>query len=276
MQLSDRMKEYEDVWDQRLPRRIPVIIRIDGNSFSKYTKQCDFKKPFDEQLMLAMSQTTKALLEYCSGAVLGYTQSDEISILLRNDQTIQTDPFLGNRIQKICSLLGSVAGVAFEEAIKYCKTIGIVPQNKYATFDCRVFTLPNEVEVNNYFLWRQQDAFKNCVSSYCYHSKIPGATKAVHGLSTSERQEWLFQNLDLNINDTPSWHRRGHCLRKMTYELPINKAGLSEKAIENLGNKTTVTRSFWEPDFNTPLFSEDTNYVNSGGLRQEPRAIIPT
>lgn len=275
MNIGNRMKEYEEVWDQRLPRKLPVIIRLDGNSFSQWTKKAGLKKPFDKRLALAMSVVCQSLAKYCSGPVIAYTQSDEISLLLRNDQTPQTEAFLGNRVQKLCSLLASLATVSLANT-----KLGQASDSPPAMFDCRVFALPNKQEVNNYFLWRQLDAFKNCVSSYCYHSGVPGVRKAVHGLSTKERQEWLFKNCGVNIDKVPTWQKRGFCVRKHKQLLPLKQAvdfATLKKAIKNGQDpERLVERTKWKADWEIPEFNKETSYVYSGGKNNRTGSIIPT
>jgi len=160
--MGDRMKSYETASEQILPIRLPVILRLDGNSFSRFTKVNDFKKPFDEKFDAAMNAAAKAVLSYCSGSCVAYLQSDEMTILLRNNQTVDTDPFLGNRTQKLTSLTAAKASVAFNRALT------MFDIDAQAVFDCRAFVVPH-YEVQNVFLWRQFDAFKNCISAYAYY-----------------------------------------------------------------------------------------------------------
>lgn len=272
MDISDRMKGYEQVWDIRMPARLPVIIRLDGNSFSKLTKKMGFDKPYDVAFRGYMARTTKAVLEYCSGAVIGYTQSDEISILLNNFTSLESEPFLANRIQKLTSLTASIAASAFN----YC--LDPVETKNLAAFDCRVFVLP-ESEVNNYFLWRQQDAFRNCVSSYC-HYKIGDAVgrgtadAMTHGKNINEQQELLFKHTGINIDSVPTWQKRGFCVTHVLKSMPMKEA-LSEEALEKVIKiygkvpDENVVRGSWFPDFEIPLFNQDTSYVWRGGSEKD-------
>lgn len=268
MNISDRMKGYEQAWDIRMPARMPVIIRLDGNSFSKLTRKMGFEKPYDTTFRSMMFQTTKSVLEYCSGAVIGYTQSDEISILLNNYTSLESEPFLANRIQKLTSLTASVAASAFNMVLDPASIENL------AAFDCRVFVLP-ESEVNNYFLWRQQDAFRNCVSSYC-HYKIGDALgrgtadAMIHGRNINEQQELLFKHTGINIDGVPTWQKRGFCLRHVLRKIPMKDA-LSKEALEKVIKihgkipDEDVVRGSWEPDFEIPLFNLDTGYIWRGG-----------
>jgi tRNA(His) 5'-end guanylyltransferase len=207
-----------------------------------------------------MWNTTKEVLSYCSGAMVGYTQSDEITILLRNDQKIETEPFLGNRISKLCSLVASTASVSFSLA---CTEL--LKKPTHATFDCRVFLVPKE-EVNNVFLWRQKDSWKNCVSAVAYYGlkEKLGKKKAmalIDGKSNEERQEVIYKSLGLNMNDYPTKYKRGVCLVRKTVQIPIEQI-LSPEKIAKFGKAgTIVERSIWTVDDEIPLFNQDKYYI---------------
>ena len=117
--LGDRMKNnYENITRYYLTRRMPVIIRLDGRSFHTFTR--GFKKPFDDILVKTMQDTMKYLCENIQGCVLGYTQSDEISLVLTDYAEITTEAWFGNNLQKMCSVSASMATVAFN---KYLRTM---------------------------------------------------------------------------------------------------------------------------------------------------------
>jgi len=166
--LGDRMKRYEEVFNTSLMRRTPVIIRLDGKAFHTYTR--DRKKPVDENLSLAMQFATQYLVKNIQGCKFGYTQSDEISLLLTDYDTLETDAWFDNTIQKIVSISASYCTLIFNRQLhsldmlkaSYDPKIQIKPP-KDAYFDSRAFNLPRE-EVCNYFIWRQQDCRKNAIS----------------------------------------------------------------------------------------------------------------
>jgi len=157
MTLGDRMKKYENTFKMTMPIRLPVAIRIDGRSFHTLSRKWD--KPFDLDAHNAMVQTTIAVCSDAQNAVLGYTQSDEISVLLINYKDLTTESWFGNEIQKIVS---SSASTATHEFTKYSYKSNIVKLQGSTKFDSRVWVLPKE-EVCNYFLWRQQD----CEKKFC-------------------------------------------------------------------------------------------------------------
>jgi tRNA(His) 5'-end guanylyltransferase len=165
--LGDRMKKnYEDAYRFNLTRRTPVIIRLDGKAFHTFTRGC--VKPFDDAIIKAMQQTTEYLVNNIQGCKVGYVQSDEISLLLTDFDTFETDAWFSNNIQKMCSISASMASVQFTGCYHWEKMCednnkGNWMLLKPAHFDSRVFNIPKE-EVVNYFRWRYMDWKRNSVS----------------------------------------------------------------------------------------------------------------
>ena len=125
------MKGYENAYRTKLPKRLPVLLRIDGKAFHTFTK--GMEKPFDEGLTNAMWETTKYLCENIQGAKIGYTQSDEITILLTNYEKLTTESWFDNNLQKMCSVAASMATAKFNDGIQK-----VYPGKEFAMFDARV------------------------------------------------------------------------------------------------------------------------------------------
>lgn len=158
--LEQRMKEnYENREKHFLPRRTNTIIRVDGKKFSKYTK--GFNKPYDEDLLHAMESTMLSMLEELQGVQFAYTQSDEISFFLKDDRSETTQAYFDGNVQKIASVTASLATGYFNQYVSRDAN-----RDKPAFFDSRVFTIPDPVEVENYFIWRNKDAIRNAVQTY--------------------------------------------------------------------------------------------------------------
>ena len=163
-----RMKRYEQSAQFYLVRRMPVIIRIDGKAFHTLTR--GFKKPFDDVLMHCMDVTMKSLVKQIQGCVFGYTQSDEISLLLIDYKTLESEAWFDYRIDKLCSIVASMATLYFnKELAKEIITTqysGVYEDafDKGALFDARAYNVPRE-DVNNYFIWRQSDCKRNALQS---------------------------------------------------------------------------------------------------------------
>jgi len=159
--LESRMKDnYEHAYRMYLPKRMPVILRLDGKAFHTFTRHMN--KPFDEELVSLMQVTTKYLLDNIQNAVLGYTQSDEISILIMNYNKFDTESWFGNNIQKMVSISAAMASAYATLNYNYSIFDENNPPFKYIHFDSRTFVIP-EAEANNYFVSRQQDCQRNSV-----------------------------------------------------------------------------------------------------------------
>ena len=244
--LGDRMKSYEDSFRNYLPMRMPVIIRIDGKAFHSYTKGC--KKPVDEALVNAMNETAIYLCKNIQGAQLAYVQSDEISLLLVNYQTIDTQSWFENNLQKMASVSASMAAAMFTSL-----SPSIFDGNmKLATFDSRVFVLPKE-DVCNYFIWRQQDATRNSVQML---ARSLYSHKECNNKNNSELQEICWQK-GHNWNDCPTSQKRGRCIVKQKV---LKQTDYCDK---QTGQVLTVERSVWAVDNEIPVFSDDRMYISN-------------
>lgn len=249
--LGERMKEYYERRTQtHLLRRSYTLIRLDGKAFHTYTR--GFERPFDLKLMRIMDQTATKLCELIQGAKMAFVQSDEISILLTDFDTEQTDAWFDGNVQKITSVSASIATAAFNNGMYLDEEI-MASMEKVAYFDSRVFTLPNLNEVTNYFIWRQQDATRNSIQM---GAQSVYSQKQLDKKNTSDLQELMFQK-GINWNDYPVGFKRGRMILKEkteTVEIPEKHAGF--------GGTTTVERKRWA-SFEPPVFSQDKAYIES-------------
>ena len=265
--LGDRMKEYyENRAKTYLTRRMPVIIRLDGKAFHTFTK--GFKRPYDEIFHNTMNETMKYLCENIQGCKLGYTQSDEITLLLTDYDTLTTDAWFGYGVQKMCSVAASMATMAFNKflAYEYEELNRWVSEWKHtredeeymytvydkmvkgAMFDARCFNIPEE-EVANCFIWRQQDATRNAIQmlGQCNFSH-----KELHGKSCNDIQDMLMTQRGINFNDMPTEFKRGVCCVK------------NRVVCEPYGNRMLVKdagEGQWVLDKNIPIFTQDRDYI---------------
>ena len=246
--LADRMKNnYENAYRLYLTRRLPVILRIDGCHFHTFTR--GMKLPYDMVLKNAMWDTALYLCEHIQNARLAYVQSDEISILLVDYNKLSTSAWFDNNIQKMCSVSASMATMAFnksfseesEDASHYPPYISEKEFYMYrekldsATFDARVFTIP-ESEVCNYFIWRQQDATRNSIKTL---GRVYFSQKELNGINCNGIQDKLMAEKGVNWNDTPVFFKRGICVKR-----------IQEK-----------DASGWVLDMKIPIFTKDREYV---------------
>ena len=248
--LGDRMKDfYEDRTRIKLPRRTFTIIRIDGKAFHTYTR--GLEKPFDDGLIEDMNETTAYLCKNIQGAKLGYVQSDEISILLTDFDDITTHAWFDNNLQKMASIAASMATAKFNQLrivrgmFKGTEGMGQA-LNKLATFDARVFQIPFVDEVQNYFIWRQQDATRNSISSV---AQSLYSHKELNGKKTDEMQDMIFQK-GINWNDYDFRRKRGAVIGRV----PV--------IMNNIELGQTYTRNQWRV-VETPIFTQDKEFIKS-------------
>jgi tRNA(His) 5'-end guanylyltransferase len=241
--LGDRMKtKYENVTRTYLPRRTYVIIRLDGKAFHSYTKDCE--RPFDKVFSDAMDMTSKYLCENIQGCKFAYVQSDEISLVLTDFESITTQSWFDSNLQKMCSISAALATAKFNQ-IRFEQT----GKSTLAMFDSRVFTIADKQEVINYIIWRQQDATRNSISMA---AQSVFSHKELNKKSTADMQEMLFQK-GINWNDYSVRFKHGGFIDKVSYE---------EKGAQRLR---------WEP-IDMPIITQDRGFIGSrlpGGLFTE-------
>ena len=198
MSLEERMKVYyEHPYLFKLPMRMPVIMRLDGNCFHSFTK--DMQRPFDEGFREKMGTLGCHLCQRISGAVFAYIQSDEISILIHNYKRLTSQAWFANEVQKMVSISAGIASSYI--SLQY---------NKEAVFDSRVFVIP-EAEVCNYFVWRQQDATRNSIQM-CAQSMF--SHKQLQDKSCDMLQDMMFKEKDFNWNNLTPDKKRGYSIIK--------------------------------------------------------------
>ena len=270
--LGKRMKEYyEGIPKTKLMRRTPVMIRIDGKAFHTFTK--GFQKPFDKILMKTMQETTLYLCENIQGCVLGYTQSDEITLVLVDYKKLDTSAWFDYEVQKMCSITASMATMIFNKRFEINVKeydmeyrCGLTPQSveiqrahsnyvktllravkKGAMFDARVFNIPKE-EVTNCIYWRQLDASRNSVQMV---GQANFSHNELHGKSCSNIQDMLMEQKGINWNDFPAYQKRGTCVIKEEYQ---------SEEVDVKDGACIITR--WVIDKNIPIFKgEGREYI---------------
>lgn len=229
--LGTRMKLYENqTCGIKLIPRIPVIARLDGKGFSKFTK--GLKRPYDERLSNLMVETTKYLVKE-TNANCGYTQSDEITLVWYTDK-VDSSIYFDGRLFKMIGDLSAMASVFFNRELgKY------LPEkvDKMPRFDARVYNVPTLDEAVNSFLWREQDATKNSISmaAQAFYSH-----KELMNKNGSQKQEMLFQK-GINWNDYPSFFKRGTYVQRKRVVTPF-----TSDEIEKLPAKHNARR---DPNF---------------------------
>lgn len=245
--LGQRMKMfYEHVTRFGLPRRTYTVIRLDGKAFHSYTK--GLVKPFDKDLMDDMDGATQFLCENIQGCKLAYVQSDEITLVLTDFDTIETEAWFKGNIQKMASISASQFTAKFNQL----RTLRIpflseIREMKLACFDSRVFTISDVSEVINNIIWRQQDCIRNSVSSV---AQANFSAKELHKVSRVGQLKMLKEKKGIDWDkDFSEYEKYGRLFLKQPKEVYIEKID------------KTITRNAWtkvEPK----VFSQDKSQLD--------------
>lgn len=270
--LAKRMKDYESIPKTKLMKRCPVICRIDGKSHHNFCR--GFKRPFDKVYIKSIQETAKYLCENLQGVVMSYQQSDEITLVFVDYKELNTSPYFDYEVQKLCSIIASMATMAFnkffkvnaENYIEDCATdyetqglyapgtseynyCGILQKaiDKGAMFDARVFNIPKE-EVTNCIYWRQLDASRNSIQMV---GQANFSHKELQNKSCNDIQDMLMIQKGINWNDLPTYQKRGSCV--------IRTEGADDP---NEFGDETLLRPHWIIDKNIPIFrGEGREYI---------------
>lgn len=206
--LGDRMKRYEmEEAGRRLMMRLPIMARLDGRAFHTFTR--GLTKPYSREFSQCMVRTASKLVDEFN-ASLGYTQSDEISLLWVNDDPMAEMMFDG-RYHKWVSLLAASATLEFKFAVdKY------LPSKSHLKpkFDCRVWQVPDMMEAYHAFLWREQDATRNSLQSA---AQAVYSHEQLHRKGGIELHDMLHEK-GINWNDYPAFFKRGTYVQRRQYQ----------------------------------------------------------
>jgi len=258
-----RMKENYEVRSQTyLPRRGYYLLRLDGKAFHTYTKGMEC--PFDKTLSDVMDATAVYLCKNITGAKLAYVQSDEISILVTDFDKLTTQAWFDGNIQKIVSISAAMATAEFNRLMYNIKP-EYIEVGKLALFDSRVWMIADPYEVENVFIWRQQDARRNSVSMA---AQSMFSHKALQGKNASVMKQMMLDN-GVNWDEVyPAGFRNGRCVVKKSIQEPIGTCRKSDCgkdegcAYSPCYKDELVTRSKWEVE-PAPLFVENREYLRS-------------
>lgn len=271
--LAKRMKKYEAVPKNTLMRRTPVIIRVDGRAFHTFTK--GFQKPFDDVLVRVMQDTMKYLCENIQGCVFGYTQSDEITLILIDYKKLNSEAWFDYEVQKMCSIVASMATMAFNRFFMYeyeefnrwiyegsptdeDKRLNDVYYNAMcqgAMFDARVFNIPKE-EVTNNIYWRQLDASRNSIQML---GQANFSHRELLNKTCNQIQDMLMTQHRINWNDMGTSYKRGSCCVRNRRVISTSADGTVTCEIRNPKEPETA----WVIDNEIPIFKgEGRKYID--------------
>ena len=221
---GDRMKTYERLAESQLIPNLPVVVRLDGKSFSKYTSRLE--RPYDLKLIELMQNTCKHLMKISHNIKVAYQQSDEITLIISNDYDNPVE--YNGRVQKLCSILAAECSV-------YFATHAYILENAlhdHPVFDCRIFNVPDWVEASNAVLWREQDATKNSIQ---LAGQSNFSHKEMQGLKNNQIQEKLLLEKNINWNDYPASFKRGSYIKREKYFDPDLNTERSHFVVKDFG-----------------------------------------
>ena len=251
--LGDRMKaDYESRTRYYLPRRTYTLVRVDGRAFHTYTRGCE--RPYDLALMKDMDAAAIALCQEIEGARLAFIQSDEISVLLTDFATVQTQAWFDGCLQKICSLSAAIATAHFNRARAARMPRDAAPTAP-AYFDSRVWTIPQRIEAYNYFVWRQNDAARNSLSmtaqAHFSHARL-------QGLGGSELHELLWSEKGINWNDLPTGFKRGRVVERVEV---VRDMEFVDRRTGETRRQENVARHEWRVAADLPIFTQEPDWL---------------
>lgn len=249
--LGSRQKSYEKPSDYTLMARLPLIIRLNGKNFTKLTK--NLNKPYDSDFAKIMANALLYTITDIQGAIFGFTGFDEVTIVLRNDQSLDTEPWLNNRIQKISSIVASSFTIAF---YKHC----LIAEKEAELegdpiFDARIFSVPSLSEVANNLIWRQNEIYKKAIVSTSHFelAKKLGNKRSyplLEGKSLEERKDLLLKFCGINFEDFyPASFYHGVAV----YRVPI----LFNESEE------IVTKNKWKQNWQLPAFQFEKSFIQN-------------
>lgn len=207
--LGDRMKGYErHETERKLLTNLPIYVRLDGRGFSKFTKK--MKRPYDVRLSKLMQATTEYLVAEFN-ATIGYVQSDEISLVFKNEY--ESPAIFQGKIQKIVSTLAAAASAYFNAMFsKYFEGLTTFDFcGRLPTFDCRIFSVPSWDEVTNAILWRYLDALKNSKQMLAQHYF---SHKELQGLNGKILVDKLKTEKNVIWDDYPDYFKYGLLIKR--------------------------------------------------------------
>lgn len=249
--LAERQESYKSSYDPEIMRRLPVIISIDGRNFSKLTK--NLSKPYSNLLSKVMADAMLYTITEIQGSVFGFTFGDEVSIIIRNDQSFETEPWLNNKIQQISSSASSIFTLGFYKiAFALDLESDLIGD---PVFKSHVWAVPSLHEASNYIIHRQQECYKSALRLAAIHeiTKKVGQKKAfdlIQGRAIEEKIDLLLKYTGINFHEYyPSYFYNGMA----TYRTPILVEGADE----------TFTRNKWTINSDLPYLLENKDFLYS-------------
>jgi tRNA(His) guanylyltransferase len=244
VKLKDRIDSYQQICDYKLLNRVPLIISVNGKSFSKLTSLID--KPHCPKFSECMFSTMLKLCTEVEGTLFAYQHNDEITLIVRNDQSIDTSAWYDNKIQKITSIASAISSVHFNK----CSAAIELNLMNDLIFTTQVFTVPNIAEAINTIIYKQQQNFHTSIQFACFYELLKKYDKntikeMLTGLSVDEKIDLLSQECNVDFNNYPLSYRRGAAC----YRVP--------KVIDQ------IVKNKWYINEELPIFTKDQTFLSN-------------
>ena len=248
LKLKDRIVSYQEAASSKLLGRLPIVMVVNGRSFSKLTSLLD--KPFSSQIAECLYSTAFRLIQEIDGAVFGYSFNDEIVIIARNDQNLETEPWYGNDIQKIVSVVSATATLHFNN---YANSLDLNLMGE-PVFVTNVFAVPNTMEAINVMVMKQQQAFQSSVQLACFYELLKKYNKndirdMLTGIDQNEKIQLLQQECGVDFNDYPMAFKRGVACYRTPQIVTFND--------------TEVIKNKWILNTDLPIFTREHSFLNN-------------
>lgn len=204
--LKDKYNYYRNLTDYRLMPNSYVMVMLDGRSFSHKIKK-RFKRPFDDDFIRIMNETARYVCKNVSGCKMAYVQSDEINLILHDKGT--QEPFFGNRMCKLISIISSLATSKFNQLYTTyildktpCSkedAVEIIKSMQLFEFDCKVWNVPNANDACASILYRQNDCVRNSKEAV---AQDKFSANELHKKKTDEQIQMVLEmyGVDWNID----------------------------------------------------------------------------
>lgn len=242
--LKDRIESYQNQSEHKLLNKLPVVIIVNGRSFFKTTSLLD--KPYSKILAQCLASTALKLCSEIEGCIFAYQHNDEIVLISRNDQSNDTLPWFDNKIQKISSIVSSIATLHFNKCIANSE-VNLLGESH---FYCKVFNVPNVSEAINTIIYKQQQNFYTSIHFACFYELLKKYEKdlikeMITGLSFEEKVSLLQQECNVNFENYPSAFKRG----------------ISFYRVHKIVGDTMKNK--WVANDDLPIFTKDQSFLSN-------------
>jgi tRNA(His) guanylyltransferase len=227
------VKQFE--LDDRLLPHTWLVVRVDGNSFSRLTTEHAFAKPNDVRALNLMNRAAQAVIDASNdGVVCAFGESDEFSFVIPP----RANP-LRRRAAKLATQFVSLftsAYVFYWPAFMGAET----PLQYPPSFDARVVQYPSVEVLRDYLAWRQADCHINNLYNTAFWALVLRGARTpqqaeveLKGTVAAQKNELLFSQFNINYNNEPAMFRKGSFLVREEYDEP---------AIDTRSNTPTTRR----------------------------------